>query len=108
MKKLKNSFIVLLCMMMLTTIVGCGNNQASQNQTPSTQPPKNQTPVILTISAAASLKDSLEEVKKLYAKENPNVTLNIKYGSSEELEKQIEQGANVDMKWKKYCMLWMN
>jgi len=95
MKKIKNSLIVLLCMMLLASVIGCGSsNQATETPTPT---PKNQPPVTLTISVAASLKDSMDDIKKKYVKENPNVTININYGSSGMLEQQIEQGANVDI-----------
>jgi molybdate transport system substrate-binding protein len=54
-------------------------------------------PVTLTISAAASLTDVMNEVQKLYMKENPNVTLTMNYGGSGSLQQQIEQGAPVDV-----------
>lgn len=76
--------------MMISTLAGCA---AGSNKKESVAPK----PVTLTISAAASLKDSMEEVKKLYKKEKPNVTLNITYGSSGTLQQQIEQGADVDI-----------
>ncbi len=51
----------------------------------------------LTISAAASLKDAMEEIQPLYAKENPNIKLTYNFGSSGALQQQIEQGAKVDV-----------
>jgi molybdate transport system substrate-binding protein len=51
----------------------------------------------LTISAAASLKDAMNEVKALYLKEKPNTTLTINLGASGSLAQQIEQGAPVDI-----------
>ncbi len=51
----------------------------------------------LTISAAASLKDALNEVKGLYMKEKPRTTLTLNFGSSGSLAQQIEQGADVDL-----------
>lgn len=53
--------------------------------------------VTLTISAAASLKDSMDEIKQLYKNEKANVTLTLNYGSSGALQQQIEQGADVDI-----------
>jgi len=55
------------------------------------------TKVDLTISAAASLKDALTEVKALYLKEKPKTNLIINFGGSGALQKQIEQGADVDL-----------
>lgn len=75
-------------------IVGC-----SQTNTPnssSTASPAAQT-ANLTVSAAASLKDAIEEIKPLYNKEKPNITLTYNFGSSGALQQQIEQGAGVDI-----------
>ncbi|HPT69203.1 MAG TPA: molybdate ABC transporter substrate-binding protein [Syntrophomonas sp.] len=55
------------------------------------------TKVDLTISAAASLKDAMGEIKTLYAKEKPKTNLIINFGGSGTLQQQIEQGADVDL-----------
>jgi molybdate transport system substrate-binding protein len=46
--------------------------------------------VTLNISAAASLKNSMDEVKKVYETQKTNVKLTIKYSSSGTLQQQIE------------------
>ncbi|EIJ78232.1 YvgL [Bacillus methanolicus PB1] len=51
----------------------------------------------LTISAAASMKDVLEEIRKLYAKDHPHVKLFFNFGASGALQQQISQGAPVDL-----------
>jgi molybdate transport system substrate-binding protein len=51
----------------------------------------------LTVSAAISLKDALDEAKQIYAAENPNVAIAANYGASGTLQLQIEQGAPVDI-----------
>ncbi|MDE3838992.1 molybdate ABC transporter substrate-binding protein [Bacillus methanolicus] len=51
----------------------------------------------LTISAAASMKEALEEIQKLYAKEYPQVKLFFNFGASGALQQQISQGAPVDL-----------
>lgn len=51
----------------------------------------------LLISAAASLKDSMQEVVKTYEAVDPNVKIVTTFGSSGALGKQIEQGAPVDL-----------
>lgn len=50
----------------------------------------------LTVSAAASLKEPIEKIAELYEKET-NVKININLGSSGSLQKQIEEGAPVDL-----------
>jgi molybdate transport system substrate-binding protein len=51
----------------------------------------------LTVSAAISLKDALDEAKQTYIAANPNVTIAMNYGASGTLQLQIEQGAPVDV-----------
>lgn len=63
----------------------------------SPSPAKPADPVELTISAAASLTESLNEIKTLYAKKAPNVTLTFNFGASGTLQTQIENGAPADL-----------
>jgi molybdate transport system substrate-binding protein len=51
----------------------------------------------LSISAAASLKEVINELSASYAKKNPGVTFVRNYGGSGQLAKQIEQGAPADI-----------
>jgi molybdate transport system substrate-binding protein len=53
--------------------------------------------VELTVSAAISLKDALDEVRQVYMASHPDVSLAMNYGASGTLELQIEQGAPVDV-----------
>ncbi|MEN6350013.1 MAG: molybdate ABC transporter substrate-binding protein [Syntrophomonas sp.] len=54
-------------------------------------------PCELTVSAAASLTDAMNDIKKVYAGEQPSVTLTMNYASSGSLQQQIEQGAPADV-----------
>lgn len=81
-KKLITGLILL--MFISTLLVGCGAKEEAQ-------------PVELTVSVAASLKDAMEEVKTVYAQENPKVTITYNFGGSGALQQQIEQGAPADM-----------
>ncbi|MBM7570948.1 molybdate ABC transporter substrate-binding protein [Aquibacillus albus] len=51
----------------------------------------------LTISAAASLSDSLMKVKKEFEKENHTIELVFNFGGTGTLRRQIEQGAPIDV-----------
>ena len=51
----------------------------------------------LTVSAAASLKESLEEIQEIYTKDKPSASLIYNFGASGALQQQIEQGAPVDL-----------
>jgi molybdate transport system substrate-binding protein len=53
--------------------------------------------VALTVSAAASLKDAMTEIARQYSKKQPNVRVRLNFGSSGTLQRQIEQGAPVDV-----------
>lgn len=51
----------------------------------------------LIISVAASLTDTMNEMKGVYEKQHPNVKLTFNFGSSGALQQQIEQGAPADV-----------
>ena len=51
----------------------------------------------ITVSSAASLKDALKEIGNVYQKARPQTQVNFNFGSSGVLQKQIEQGAPVDV-----------
>lgn len=56
-----------------------------------------QTKVELTVSAAISLKDALDEIAQLYSAEVPGAVIHFNLGGSGTLQHQIEQGAPVDI-----------
>jgi molybdate transport system substrate-binding protein len=51
----------------------------------------------LTVSAAISMKEVVEEVGRRFAQSHPGLTARYNFGSSGELQKQIEAGAPVDV-----------
>jgi len=51
----------------------------------------------LTISAAISLKDSMDEIAQLYKVETPDAVIHFNYGASGTLQRQVEEGAPVDI-----------
>ena len=51
----------------------------------------------ITVSAAASLKDAMTEIKALYLAKEPNTNLIVNFGASGALAQQIQQGAGVDV-----------
>jgi len=81
--------LISLMVFIVIAVVGCGTNQE--------QPKTAAEPVSLTISFAASLQDAAEELKDIYIEENPNVAIACNFASSGTLQKQIEEGAPVDM-----------
>jgi molybdate transport system substrate-binding protein len=51
----------------------------------------------ILVSAAASLKDALTEIKPIYQQSKSNININYNFGASGALQQQIEQGAPVDV-----------
>ena len=82
---LRSAVAILLLAVLLAGpgLAGAGSQQAAKAD--------------LTVSAAISLKDVLDAVRKLYISENPAVSLAMNYGASGTLQLQIEQGAPVDV-----------
>lgn len=101
MKNFKKLLLIALTISSIAFFAGCGEkNSDIKAVPPSTSAPAATAeikPVTLTVSAAASLKDAMEEIKTAYQKENPNVTITYNFGSSGSLQQQIEQGAGVDV-----------
>src|SRR5688500_1346067 len=50
-----------------------------------------------TFSVAVSLKEAIEELGRRFMQAHPGVTLRYNFGSSGELQKQIEAGAPIDL-----------
>ena len=91
MKNKVNSLILRSLVIIMVLMTGC-SKVTKPSETLDTQ-----TPLTLTISAAASLTEVMAEIKTLYKVEKPNVTLNYNIAGSGTLQKQIEQGADVDL-----------
>lgn len=80
-----NKLVGLLSILLLFSLLtGCGTSQPSKQG------------VNITISAAASMKDAMTELKSVYEKKSNN-TVSINFGASGTLQHQIEQGAPVDL-----------
>ncbi|WHH61726.1 molybdate ABC transporter substrate-binding protein [Petroclostridium sp. X23] len=98
MRLLKRSIVLVLMLSFILMAAGCQQSSAPQSQQDtapaSVQQEKN---IELIVSAAASMKDAMEEIKELYAQEKTNVTITYNFGSSGSLQQQIEQGAPADV-----------
>ncbi|ABO67976.1 MULTISPECIES: molybdate ABC transporter substrate-binding protein [Geobacillus] len=78
---------VIIAMVLLVGLHGCDAGRSEGGKQP----------VELTVSAAASLQDALKEVKTAFEHEHPNIRIHYNFGSSGALQKQIAQGAPVDL-----------
>lgn len=99
----RKSILILLISIALF-VIGCSSNNTNDtNSNNETANNSNDTAVVeggeavpLTISAAVSLTDALEEIQGLYEEEN-NVELTFNLAGSGTLAQQIQQGAPVDL-----------
>ncbi|GIP48682.1 molybdate ABC transporter substrate-binding protein [Paenibacillus sp. J53TS2] len=112
-KWMKLPFLAVLTVLILLLSAGCGSNSASPNKAPSVSAEgsnaANNSPtsvedksepaeqVELLVSAAASLTESLDELKSVYEAEHSHVKLTFNYAASGTLQQQIEQGAPADL-----------
>ncbi len=94
---IKKTFIFSLATLMIIFSAACSKSTPEPTADKTQEPLKEVKSVTLTIAAAASLKDSMEEIKTAYAKEKPDVTITYNFGASGTLQQQIEQGADADV-----------
>lgn len=100
-KPAKISVVLSLVLSMILVMAGCGTaakdhtaSQAADKSTPTSAAAET---VELTVSAAASMTEALEEIQEDYKTKYPNITLNFNFGASGALQQQIEQGAPADL-----------
>ena len=70
------------------TVLALGSCEGSRNGREATH---------LTVSAAVSLNESLQEIAGLYQRQQPRVAITYNFAGSGTLQRQIEQGAPVDV-----------
>lgn len=89
--KKKKSVAMVLVTAMAMMLIGCGGAGSA----PKEQAPAEKT--TLTIAAAISMTDAMNELIGLYEKQHTNVTFKTNYAASGTLQTQIEEGAPVDV-----------
>ena len=93
MRKMYSLFISMMIFGLFVS--GCSNKQA--NKPVDQKQETSQKKVELTISAAASLQDALNDIKTNFEKTHSNVKINYNFGASGALQQQISNGAPVDL-----------
>ncbi|MGL4991595.1 MAG: molybdate ABC transporter substrate-binding protein [Sarcina sp.] len=78
----KKLFLVGIIIVNMIFLVSCENIEKSEE---------------INLSLASSLYKPFSEIEDIYEKDNIETRLQINYGSSSSIEKQIENGANVDI-----------
>ncbi|MDR7001218.1 molybdate ABC transporter substrate-binding protein [Neobacillus niacini] len=88
---MKKQYLLFLSMMLLLLgVAGCSTNEQMKKS-------DDKKKVEITVSAAASLQNALNDIKTDFEKEHPNVVINYNFGASGALQQQISQGAPVDL-----------
>ncbi len=97
MKWLRHGVVVMIVVATAGLLLGCsgGASTGSGGGTEATQAAE--PAVTITISAAASLTDALNDVTAAYTALHPEVDFDINYGASGTLQEQISQGAVADV-----------
>lgn len=95
MKHLRKSTIaVLLALSMTAGLAGCGSTASTADQGSA---PKDMEKTELVVFAAASMTETLEEIKETYEAKHEDITLTFNFDSSGTLKTQIEEGADCDV-----------
>ena len=101
---MKKYLSLLLALFLTLSLAACGSKadisaDAAGSQTQdnaSTEAPTGE-PVELIVFAAASMTETMNQLKEMYEQNNPNVTVTYNFDSSGTLLKQIKEGADCDL-----------
>ena len=93
--KMKKFFALLLSLSMVLSLAACGS-KTDDTTTDDTQGDANAESVDLVVFAAASMTETLNQIKETYEKDH-NVTLTFNFDSSGTLKTQIQEGADCDL-----------
>ncbi|WP_454191958.1 molybdate ABC transporter substrate-binding protein [Paenibacillus sp. Marseille-Q7038] len=91
---------ICLCFLFIIFLAACSTSTSNKQDSQQSGSESTSTPseiTELTISAAASLTDTLEEIRPIFEENHPEIQLTFNFGSSGALQQQINQGAPVDL-----------
>ena len=93
--KFKTAFAKMTaCSLMLTALFGCGQASQTADGAQDSQPAQT---TELTVFAAASMTETLNQIAEDYKTVDPNVSLTFNFASSGDLLSQIKEGADCDV-----------
>ena len=84
---MKKIMMALFTVLLLVIVTSCSSEDAEGKSHKTT----------LTVSAASSLREVLDDIGKLFQEAHPKIELRFNFGASGTLKQQIEQGAPVDL-----------
>ena len=103
--QMKKLLSLLLALSLALSLTACGSKTDStadaaddsqtQDNAPAEEPAGD--PVELIVFAAASMTETMNQIKEMYEQENPNVTITYNFDSSGKLLTQITEGADCDL-----------
>ena len=103
--QMKKFVSLLLALSLALSFTACGSKTDStadaaddsqtQDNAPAEEPAGD--PVELIVFAAASMTETMNQIKEMYEQENPNVTITYNFDSSGKLLTQITEGADCDL-----------
>ncbi len=88
---------VTACSLMLTALFGCGQSSQTADSAQDTQDTQSAQTTELTVFAAASMTETLNQIAEDYKSVDPNVSLTFNFASSGDLLTQIKEGADCDV-----------
>lgn len=92
---MKKIVSIILSFAMIISLVACGNSATQVAQIEATKETVEQTELI--VFAAASMTETMNQIKEMYEKKNPNIKITYNFDSSGTLLKQIVAGADCDL-----------
>lgn len=95
MRKYTLALVAFLCSVLL--FGSCANSNISEEKEVKEETKLEQSESNLTVFAAASMTESLNELKDIFEEENPDIKLSFNFDSSGTLKTQIEEGADCDV-----------
>ena len=103
--QMKKFLSLLLALSLALSLTACGSktdstaDAADDSQTQDNAPAEELAgdPVELIVFAAASMTETMNQIKEMYEQENPNVTITYNFDSSGKLLTQITEGADCDL-----------
>ena len=95
--KTRKTLALLLALSMMLALAACGRTAApAENPAPAAQAAQEEE-IELIVFAAASMTETLTEIKALFEAANPGVTITLNFDSSGTLKTQIQEGADCDL-----------
>lgn len=108
--KIKKPVTIMLCIAMLFCLSACGQSDESEGEgtsndetsetagtSASQDDAAGKDEIVLSIFAAASMTETLQEISEIYKEIAPHVTLILSFESSGTLKTQIQEGADCDL-----------